>query len=260
MDLGGLVAALNSAPPELIWALLLVACYGAVLTMQRLFGAAGLYVYVAVAVLVANIQVLKVVQFSVFQDPVALGTIMFASTYLATDILNEHYGRAAARRAVWLGFSALALMTVFMTLTLGFQPLGLAAAGDELAWAVHNHDHMSALFLPQPVFLIAGMTAYLVSQLNDVWLYRWIRGRTGARMLWLRNNASTMVSALIDNVVFSVLAWVVLAPEPLGWEPLIFTYILGTYVLRVAVAALDTPFLYLSRRCVAPADAVAQPA
>ena len=68
----------------------------------------------------------------------------------------------------------------------------------------------------------------------------------------LRNNASTWISALIDNTVFSVLAWVVLAPEPMAWQPLIFTYILGTYVLRIAVAALDTPFVYLARWAARP--------
>ena len=59
-----------------------------------------------------------------------------------------------------------------------------------------------------------------------------------------------MVSALIDNAVFSVLAWVVFAPEPIGWKALVFTYILGTYALRVVVAALDTPFVYLARHCL----------
>jgi uncharacterized integral membrane protein (TIGR00697 family) len=245
-----LIAALNAAPPELVWLLLLLACFGTVVAIARLFGAAGLYVYIAVAVIGANLQVLKPVQFTVFADPVALGTVLFASTYLCTDILAEHYGRQAARRGVLLGFAAFLFWTVIVILTLGFRPLSPAEAGPGMAWALGIHDAMAALFTPTPAFFVAGMTAYLVSQFHDVWMFALLRRLTGGRFLWLRNNASTMISALIDNIVFSVLAWVVLAPEPLAWEPLIFTYILGTYVLRLAVAALDTPFVYLARAAV----------
>ena len=65
--------------------------------------------------------------------------------------------------------------------------------------------------------------------------------------MWLRNNASTAISALIDNTIFSVLAWIVFAADPLPWSTVIFTFILGTYWLRLIVAAMDTPIIYLSR-------------
>jgi uncharacterized integral membrane protein (TIGR00697 family) len=247
-----LIAGLNAAPPEAVWLLMLIVCFGAVILMTRLFGETGLHVYIAVGVLGANLQVLKPVQFSVFADPVALGTILFASTYLATDILAEHYGRAAARKGVLLGFAAFLMWTIFAVLTLGFRPLTPAEAGDGLAWALPVQDAMATLFTPVPAFFVAGMVAYLTSQFHDVWLYSLLKRLTGGRHLWLRNNASTWISALIDNTIFSVLAWVVFAPDPLGWQALIFTYILGTYVLRIAVAALDTPFVYLAKWAARP--------
>ena len=260
IDPTDLIAALNAAPPELVWVLLLLICFTAALVLLRLFGATGLYVYIAVAVIGANLQVLKPVQFSVFADPVALGTILFASTYLCTDILTEHYGRAAARRGVLLGFSAFLLWTVLTLLTLGFAPLTPDQAGEPLAWALPVHDAMAVLVTPVPALFVAGMTAYLLSQYHDIWLYRLLWRLTGGRYLWLRNNLSTAVSALIDNIVFSVLAWVVFAPEPLAWQALVFTYILGTYGLRLMVAALDTPFLYLSRLAVPDRPTPAPPA
>ncbi len=247
-----LIAWLNARPPELVWVLMLATCFASVLALLRLFGKAGLYVYMAVAVVLANLQVLKPVQFSVYADPVALGTVLFSSTYLVTDILNEHFGRADALRAVWLGFAALVLTNALMILTLGFAPMTAEQAGDSMAWALGYHDALAQLFVPAPALLAAGMAAYLISQTHDIWLYRVIGRRTGRRLLWLRNNASTMVSALIDNTVFSVLAWVVFAPQPIGLHALVFTYILGTYLLRVAVAALDTPFMYLAARCLPP--------
>lgn len=255
-----LIAWLNAAPPEVVWLLLLLVCFGGVVALARLFGQAGLYVYIAVAVIGANIQVLKPVQFAVFPDPVALGTILFASTFLATDVLAELYGTKAARRGVLLGFSAYLLWMVLMLLTVGFAPLTPAEAGEGLAWALPVQGAMATLFTPSPALFAAGMTAYLASQFHDVWLYRLLKQVTGGRYLWLRNNASTMLSSLIDNTIFSVLAWVVFAPEPLGWHTLIFTYILGTWVLRVGVAALDTPFLYLARGVARPPAGPANPA
>lgn len=242
-----LIALLQGLPPELLLLAQALFCFSAILVMARLFGRAGLTLYIAVAVLAANVEVLKAVQFTVYDHPVALGTVLFSSTYLATDILTEHFGRDAAREAIFLGFAAYLLFTLMTLISLGFPPLTAEQAGAEMAWALPMHDHMAALFTPAPALFAAGMTAYLTSQMFDVWVYQRLRGATGGRHLWLRNNGSTMLSALVDNTIFSVLAWVVFAPEPVGLEALLFTYILGTYLLRVALSLLDTPFMYLSR-------------
>ena len=56
-----------------------------------------------------------------------------------------------------------------------------------------------------------------------------------------------MISSLIDNTIFSLFAWIILNPEPLNFNTVIFTFILGTYFLRVFIALIDTPFIYLAR-------------
>ncbi len=242
------IAWLQGLPPELLWVMMLVVCFGSVLLLHRLFAEAGLYAYVVAAILGANVQVLKAVQFSVYPEPVALGTVTFASTFLATDILAERYGPKPARTAVLLGFSGYLVFTVAMVLTMGFAPLDAEQAGDHMAWAVANHEHIVALFTPAPALFAAGMIAYLASQLHDVWLFDLLKRAFRGRSLWLRNNLSTAVSALIDNTLFSVLAWIVFAAEPLPVRTVIVTYILGTYWLRLLIAALDTPAIYLARR------------
>ncbi len=252
LDPNALIVFLHGLPQELVWVFMLLACFTAILLMLRFFGEGGMYAYIAVAVIGANVQVLKAVQFSVYADPVALGTIMFTSTFLCTDILAEHYGRKAAKRGVWVGFAALLFFNVTMILTLGFSPLTPEQAGAEMAWALPAHGHMAALFSPAPALFAAGMIAYLTSQYHDIWLFQLISRLTDRRHLWLRNNASTWLSALIDNTIFSVLAWVVFAADPIGWHPLIFTFILGTYLLRLLIALLDTPFVYLARYIIHP--------
>ncbi len=243
-----LVSALNALPPDAVWVMMVIAAFGSVLGMLAAFGRAGVTVFVAVAVLAANLQVLKVVPFVLLPGPVAEGTVVFAATFLATDILTEHYGAAAAREAVWLGFAAHLLMTVLMLLALGYRPLDAEAAGEGLAWALPFHDHLAALFTPAPALFAAGMTSYLASQLLDIRLFLAIRAVTGARALWLRNTASTAASALIDNTLFSTLAFVVFADTPVGWGELWRTYILGTWLVRVGLAVLDTPAMYLAGR------------
>lgn len=243
-----LITKMNAWSPEYIWLVMLVTCFAAILCFNRFYGAGGLYAYIAVAIVIANIQVLKAVQFSLYPEPVALGTILFSSSYLATDILGEQYGVQAAKRGVFMGLFAHLFFSLMMLFTLGFSPLTEAQAGEDMAWALPYHGHISALFTLQFSLFFAGMLAYLTSQLYDVWFYSWIKKKTGNRLLWLRNNLSTMVSALIDNTVFSVLAWIVLSANPLPFMTVLFTYILGTYWLRLIIAVLDTPIIYLAKR------------
>lgn len=247
----GLIAALHTLPPEAVWAMMLAAAYTGPLALLRLGGAAGLKVWIAVAVIAANLQVLKVVPFTLFPGPVAEGTVVFASTYLATDLLTEHFGEREARQGVWLGFSAHLAMTVLMLLALGYRPLSAEQAGEGLAWALPFHDHLAAIFSPAPAFFAAGIVAFLTSQMFDIRLFGALRLATRGRHLWLRNNLSTIVAALIDNTIFSLLAFRLFAADPVPWETLIRSYILGAWLQRVLLALLDTPFMYAGGR-VAP--------
>ena len=91
------------------------------------------------------------------------------------------------------------------------------------------------------------MIAYLVSQFFDIWFFDKISKFTKKKFLWFRNNFSTMISSLLDNTVFSLFAWIILNPNPLDFDTVLFTFILGTYILRVFIALIDTPFIYLAK-------------
>ncbi len=245
-----LVISMQSLTPELLWVILLGFSFASLLLMLRLFGVWGVTVYMCVALIAANLQVLKTVQFSLWDSPVALGTVLFSTTFLCTDILTEYFGAKEARRAVLLGFSGMLLLTCFMVLAVGFTPLPDSMQSTEWAWGLENHIHLKALFMPIPSILLAGFIAYLCSQILDIWIYQRIRTLTHGKFKWLRNNASTWISALVDNTIFSVLAWVIFSSHPMAWPVVWKTYILGTYFLRIGVALLDTPILYLAGYCL----------
>jgi len=216
---------------------MLLFCFSSILIFLKLFSFAGLYVYSALAVIIGNIQVLKTVVFFYSPEPVALGTVLFASTFLCTDILSEHFGKDKAQKNVLIGFVSFLFITIVMLITIGFNP----SAND---WA---QDSLVNIFTPMSRFFIASMIAYLTSQYFDVWIYSNIKNLTMNRFLWLRNNLSTMLSSLVDNTVFSILAWIILNPNPETFYNVIMIYIFGTYILRIFIALIDTPFMYLSK-------------
>ena len=228
---------LGSLNTFVVWIIMLLFCFSSILIFLKLFSFAGLYVYSALAVIIGNIQVLKTVDFFYSPEPVALGTILFSSTYLCTDILSEHFGKDKAQKNVLISFVSFLFVTIVMLVTIGFNP----SAND---WA---QDSLENIFTPMSRFFIASMIAYLVSQYFDVWIYSTIKNLTMNRFLWLRNNLSTILSSLIDNTVFSILAWIILNPNPETFYNVIMIYILGTYILRIVIALIDTPFMYLSK-------------
>ena len=142
-----------------------------------------------------------------------------------------------ARKNVLIGFAGFLFMTVIMLITIGFKP----SAND---W---SQDSLANVFTPMSRFFIASMIAYLASQYFDVWIYSAIKNITKNRYLWLRNNLSTILSSLVDNTIFSLLAWIILNPNPETLYNVIMIYIFGTYVLRIFIAFVDTPFMYFSK-------------
>tara|TARA_Y100001970_G_scaffold294071_1_gene446514 strand:- start:30980 stop:31795 length:816 start_codon:yes stop_codon:yes gene_type:complete len=247
LNFANFVQIFNSISPEYTWIIFLFFCLSTILIFLKIFGEIGIYIYTSIAIIAANIQILKLVKFSFFIEPIALGTILFSTTFVCTDILVEHYGIKKARKNIYIGFSSFLLMNFFMLFTLGFTPLDFDTYSQEYLWAIDNHNYLLNIFLPLPIFFAASMISYLISQFFDVWFYNFILRITNKKYLWFRNNLSTIISSLIDNFIFSILAWIIFNPEPLDFFVVLFTYVLGTYILRVFIAIIDTPFLYIAR-------------
>lgn len=199
-----------------------------------------LYGYVGVCIVLANIFVTK--QITLFGLAATGGNVVYGAVFLATDLLAEHYGKKAAREAVYIGFFAAVFYTVMSQLILFFSP-----SSDDWGAAAG----MSSIFSAAPSIIIASLTAYLASQLHDVWAFHFIRQKTQGRFLWLRNNLSTWVSQLIDSILFSFLAFLIL-PQLISDSTnalqfgTVVQIVISTYLLKILVAAIDTPFIYLS--------------
>lgn len=231
-----------SHSPEGLSVILFLIGGGALLLFFRLGGVLGLFCFLNLAYLTANIQVLHLAQFSFSHEPVALGTILFAMTYLASDMMTEHYGAFYARRAVLLSFITQIAFVLFMSITILHPPLPQYPENPEI------HHAMRVLFMPAPRIMIASLVAYGISQLCDIWIFQRISLWTKTRFLWLRTSLATVIAALIDNIIFSYLAWVLLSPHPVNLDQLVMTYIMGTYLARMIIAVAGVPFMYISYR------------
>ena len=217
---------------EWLWLLMLVLNFAAILVSYRLFGKLGLYIWVPIAAIIANIQVTKTVELFGFEA--TLGNIVYATSFLVTDILSENYGKEQARKAVGIGFFSLIIMTVLMNIALLFVP----AESDFV------QESMSTIFSLMPRIAIASLIAYGISQLHDIWAYDfWKKRFPSTGKIWVRNNLSTMVSQLIDSVVFTLIAFMGVFPTPVLIE-----IVVTTYLLKWVVALADTPFIYIARR------------
>lgn len=207
-----------------------------IMLAYRLFGKWGLIMWIPVSVIVANIQVVQTIE--LFGFAATLGNVVYATSFLVTDILSENYGKKEAQKAVWIGFYSLIAMTILMNITLYFVPLG----GDEFASTVH--ESTSNIFKLMPRIAVASLIAYLLSQRHDVWAFHFWKNRYPKdNHLWLRNNLSTMISQLIDSLVFVAIAFYGVFETSILWEIFI-----TTYFLKWLVALSDTPFVYWARR------------
>lgn len=176
-------------------------------------------------VVVANIIAGKIVTFGPFVVPAAV--IVYASTFLITDILSEKWGKQEARKAVWAGFYANIVLVVAILIAINWPAAPFAKGFSE--------QFASVLGLV-PRVVLASMVAYLLSQHHDIFAFHFWKVKTGGKYLWLRNNASTMVSQVIDTVIFITIAFYgVMDIVPL---------MIGQYVVKIIIAIIDTPFIY----------------
>lgn len=239
----------NKLNNEILTLILLLACYATILILWRFWQENGLFIYNALAVVIANIQVLKISNFSITNEPVALGTLLFATTFIVSDILTEHKGIQSARIGINLSFIAQIFVTLLMNITILFSTIdGADIRGTNGNSNILNNIQYSMfiLFVPSLRILTASLISYYVSQLFDIYLFKLIKTLTREKFLWLRLNISSMMAGLLDNVLFSLLAWKLLSPNPVSLHILIFTYIFGTYGSRLIISLTSTPIIYLS--------------
>ncbi len=172
---------------------------------------------------------------TLFGRVLPVSIIWYPLTFLITDVVSETYGAKRARYLVVMGFAMSVLLLVFSLIGIQLP----VAQVYPLQEAYRN------IFGPIWRLLFASMAAYLLAQMVDVYLFHLWKRRTHGRHLWLRNNGSTMLSQLVDSLTVN---YIFLYKNPTVftggfWD--VWDVVVGVYVLKVIIAALDTPLCYL---------------
>lgn len=183
------------------------------------------------SLIAANVVAVKLLLIGSFIQ--AAGIICYPITFLVTDIFSEVFGKERAKRLVWFGF--IAQLWFLLMVTIGrYLPY-------PQFWDAQNAYVRIIGFIPRLV--LGSLIAYLVSQLHDVWAFHFWKKKTKGKYLWIRNNASTIVSQLIDSVVFVTIAFIGVVPGKV-----LLMMIVVQYVCKVIIAIADTPLVYLGVR------------
>lgn len=222
---------------ELILIVSLFLSYSALLGFYYYFGKTGLHVWSVLATITANIEVLILVD--AFGMEQTLGNVLFASNFLVTDILSEIFGKDEANKAVNIG---IATSFAFILISQSWL-LYLPAEAD---WAMPS---IRMIFKNTPRVMLASFLVYAICQRLDVWLYhKWWTLTTRLTgdyrgYLWLRNNGSTLLSQLLNSILYTFGAFAGLYDTAT-----LVQICISSYLIYIVTSLTDTPFVYWARR------------
>ncbi len=205
--------------------------FGAVVFANRFFGKYGLLAWVPVASILANIMTAKTV--NMFGLSSTMGTVLFASTFLATDILTENYDFKFARKAVFLGMFGTLFYIISSQIAIRYIPSVFDYA----------HDSMVTIFSLSLRISISSIIMYFIANMADVYLYDRLRSKMHGRYMWLRNNVSTILCNCLENFFFMLMAFL----GVFDFKTVIIMA-LSTSVIEIIAGICDTPFLYIATR------------
>jgi len=178
--------------------------------------------------IVSNIIAGKLLQIGDWVLPA--GILAYPLTFLISDTIAEVYGRKTTTRIIWIGFATSLLMVLIVYMASIFPAAPF--------W--ENQEAFDLILGSVPRIVLASMVAYLVSQYHDVIAFHFWKNFTNGRYLWLRNNASTMMSQAVDTVLFVTIAFA----GTLDFS-VIINMILTQYVVKILIAIVDTPLVYV---------------
>lgn len=168
----------------------------------------------------------------------SVGVILWPVVFIVSDLVNEYFGREGVKRLTFLAAAVIAY---------AFLALFMAEKIPAASFSPVDGNSFRSVFLQSQWIIAGSLAAFLVAQLVDVWVFWFVRRRTGHRYLWMRATGSTLVSQLIDTVIVQYIG--LHLPTLMGQPGIDFpTFVNGavsSYIFKFVVAIAVTPLLYL---------------
>ena len=163
---------------------------------------------------------------------ISVGVLPYPITFLITDLISEIYGKKKANQVVTSGIFA-SIFSLGIVYVANHVPAIEGSPVDDVLF--------TKVFGQTALAVLASMLAYLAAQYIDIQIYHFWKKVTNGKMLWVRNNFSTITSQAVDT--FTVLILLCFF-EILPWNVFGKLFISG-FAFKLFIALLDTPFLYL---------------
>ncbi len=178
------------------------------------------------------------------------GVIIWPVVFLTTDIINEYFGKKGVRKISFITAGLIAYIFVVISLVTVLTPADFWLEVNSKTPTGENFDisyAFNSIFRQGLGIIIGSLTAFLIGQLIDVYVFQKLRKVTGQRMIWLRATGSTLVSQFIDSFVVLGIAFYVFG----NWSiSQIIAVGIINYVYKFSVAVLLTPLLYLGHSLI----------
>ncbi len=220
-------------PNEILLFVEIIIVFSMLVLAKKFFGKDGLFVWLGIAPIIANIQVLKCID--LFGISATLGNVLFSSVFLATDMLSEMYSKKDAKKGVAISAASVISFLIIMQLSLIFMPNEIDAA----------HNAMSEIFSLSLRVCLASVSMFVLANVIDVKIYDVLKRKFKGRKMWLRNNLCTMICNCAENFGFCFLAF-----YGVYSNADIISIAVNTCIIECIVAICDTPFLYLSKSAI----------
>jgi len=170
------------------------------------------------------------------------GVLLWPFVFIMTDLINEYFGRKAVRQFSWFAVMLIAYAFLFVSLAIALVPAGFWPTSQVENGIPDMQKAYGAIFGQGRWIIVGSIVAFLMGQLVDVWVFHWVKFKTGEKWIWLRATGSTLVSQFIDSFVVLWIAFYLGADWPLST---VLGIGLINYVYKFAVAVLLTPLIYL---------------
>lgn len=187
---------------------------------------------------------------STYSFNLTCGVLLWPVVFVMTDLINEYYGMKGVRFLSWMTIALIAFGFLMVFGAIGTTPNDWWVGSKQSAGIDNMSTAFNGIYGQGLGIIIASMTAFLVAQLVDVFIFHKIKKVTGEKKIWLRATGSTIVSQLIDSFMVLFIAfyfypkWVKGQGDPWPFDQLLAICIVN-YIYKFAMAILLTPVIYL---------------
>lgn len=178
------------------------------------------------------------------------GTIIWPVVFISTDIINEYFGMKGVKRVSFLTAGLILYVFVIVFIITGLEPAAFwleVNSTDAEGNPINIHLAFNKIFRQGMGIMVGSLTAFLIGQLLDAWVFQKLRRITGRGKIWLRATGSTLVSQLVDSFVVLIIAFKFFGNW--SWAQVISVSLLN-YIFKFAAAIAITPLIYLAHHLI----------